>query len=87
MQTHSPINRHRVRQYLDAIRAAVALHRNWIIEHGTDDDASFVHISELLPELDLLNGSEVGVAATWAGFPVSRDEDGVFIVIGEPSVQ
>jgi hypothetical protein len=76
----------RVRHIREAILSAVALHREWVAKHDTDDDdeTGGVPLDDLLPGTDVWDRSEIIAAATWAGFPVDHDEDGLLICIGTP---
>jgi hypothetical protein len=76
----------RIRHIREAIRSAVALHREWVTKHGTadDDDTDCVPLDEILPGTEAWDRSEIIAAATGAGFPVDYDEDGLLLCIATP---
>jgi hypothetical protein len=76
----------RVHHIREAIRAAVALHREWIETHDTDDDTDYVALADILPGVEEWNVTETIKAATSAGFPVGHDEDGLVLFVGVPRV-
>lgn len=85
MRSHATIETERtkrIRHLRDIIREAVALHRQWLETHGTDDDTDNVSLAEILPGVEAHDTSEVVRASLAAGFPVGKDEDGLTLCIG-----